>query len=432
MLVCAPDTDDRLSIGAKGLHGEGYRGHVFWDTEAFVHPFFCAAFPDTAQNLLMYRYHTLPGARRKAAERGYRGAMFAWESADSGDETTPAWTKPDAATGRRIRIWCGDTEDHITADVAHAVWSYWQWTGNDGFFRDYGAEIVIEAGRFWASRAAWNEEMRRYDYLRVIGPDEYHENVDNNAFTNYMAKWTIDAALSASEWLATNHPSTWKELSDRLGLTLGEQDEMRRVAQAVYLPQPDPDTKVIEQFDGFSDLEDITGSIRDLISAGRAADMALIQDLARHRRILKQADVVMLAKLMPNLFGADVWMANYDYYSARTAHGSSLSPSAHALTAARLGRVDQAYQHFRRSLALDLCDSMGNLGDGIHMANLGGIWQAAVFGFAGVRLDPQAEHGIRIAPALPDAWDRLETSIVVRGRRVSLAVTRRRTELTWE
>jgi len=432
MLVCAPDEDDRVSIGAKGLHGEGYRGHVFWDTEVFVHPFLCAVFPNTARNLLMYRYHTLPGARRKAAERGYRGAMFAWESADSGDETTPAWTRPDPATGRRIRILCGDTEDHITADVAHAVWTYWQWTGDDEFFRDYGAEIVIEAGRFWASRAAWNEQRGRHEYLRVIGPDEYHENVDNNAFTNYMAKWTIDAALSASDWLATNHPSTWKELSGQLRLTPGERDGMRRVAQAVYLPLPDPDTRVIEQFDGFWDLEDITGTIQDLIGARRPADLWSIQDMASYRRILKQADVVMLAKLLPALFDSDTWAANYDYYSARTAHGSSLSPSVHALVAAELGRSDQAYKHFQRGLALDLCDSMGNLGDGIHMANLGGIWQAAVFGFAGVRLDPQAEHGIRMAPALPDAWDRLETSIVVQGRRARLAVTRRRTELTWE
>jgi kojibiose phosphorylase len=160
--------------------------------------------------------------------------------------------------------------------------------------------------------------------------------------------------------------------------------------------------------------------------------MALMQDMARDRRILKQADVVMLAKLMPNLFDADTWAANYDYYSARTAHGSSLSLSAHALVAAQLGRVDRAYQHFQHSLALDLCDSMGNLGDGIHMANLGGIWQAAVFGFAGVRLDPLAEHGIRIAPALPDAWDRLETRVIVRGRRARMAVTKYRTELTWE
>ena len=432
MLVCAPDTDDRASIGAKGLHGEGYRGHVFWDTEVFVHPFFCASFPDTARNLLMYRYHTLPGARRKAAERGYRGAMFAWESADSGDETTPSWTRPDPATGKRIRIWCGDTEDHITADVAHAVWTYRQWTGDDEFFRDYGAEVVIEAGRFWASRAAWNEREDRYEYLRVIGPDEYHENVDNNAFTNYMAKWSIDAALAASEWLATNHPSTWKEVSGRLRLTSAEQEEMRRVAKAVYLPLPDAGTGVIEQFDGFGDLEDITEGIQDMIGAGRPVDMELIQDMARHRRLLKQADVVMLAKLLPDLFARDTWAANYDYYSARTAHGSSLSPSAHALVAAELGRRDQAYRHFQRGLALDLCDSMGNLGDGIHMANLGGIWQAAVFGFAGVRLDPQAEHGIRIAPTLPNAWDRLETSMVVQGRRARLAVTRRRTELTWE
>jgi Trehalose and maltose hydrolases (possible phosphorylases) len=182
LLVAAPRGDDRASIPAKTLSGFGYRGHVFWDTDIFVLPFFTFTRPEIARNLLMYRYHTLPGARRKAGRHGYGGAMYAWESADTGNETTPRWVP--AHNGELVRIWCGDIEDHITADVAYAVVQYWRVTGDDAFMRDYGAEMVLDTARFWASRVSWNEARSRYEIRDVIGPDEYHEHVDNNAYTH--------------------------------------------------------------------------------------------------------------------------------------------------------------------------------------------------------------------------------------------------------
>ncbi|MEE8392120.1 MAG: beta-phosphoglucomutase, partial [Anaerolineae bacterium] len=189
LLIAAPRHDDRVSIPAKTLSGFGYRGHVFWDTEIFIVPFFTYTRPEIARNLLMYRYHTLPGARRKARESGYEGAMFAWESAGSGDETTPRWVpSPD---GELTRIWCGDIEHHISADVAHAIVQYWRVTGDDDFMRDYGAEIVLDTARFWGSRAEWNAARDRYEINDVIGPDEYHDHVNNNVFTNCMARWNL-------------------------------------------------------------------------------------------------------------------------------------------------------------------------------------------------------------------------------------------------
>ncbi len=221
---------------------------MFWDTEIFILPFYIACLPEVARRLLMYRYHTLPGARRKARENRYRGAMYAWESASSGDETTPKWSAPPhPETGESVRIWCGELEDHITADVAYAVWDYYKWTGDSDFMRSYGMEIIIEAARFWASRAKWNEETGRFEILRVIGPDEFHEFIDNNAFTNYMACQTILTGLK----LAKKFPEDWDRLILRLGIDREELAEMRRVADFLYLPQPDPPRScVIEQFEG--------------------------------------------------------------------------------------------------------------------------------------------------------------------------------------
>jgi len=209
LLIAVPRHTDRASIPAKTLSGFGYRGHVFWDTDIFVLPFFTYTRPELARNLLMYRYHTLEGARRKAKAHGYEGAMYAWESADTGDETTPRWVSgPD---GELIRIWCGDIEHHISADVAYAVMQYWQTTGDDDFMRDYGAEIVLDTARFWGSRAEWNEEQGRYEIHDVIGPDEYHEHVDNNSFTNRMARWNLEAALEVLSWLQRTAPEDVKQ-----------------------------------------------------------------------------------------------------------------------------------------------------------------------------------------------------------------------------
>ena len=190
LIGAANPEDERVSIGARALTGDSYLGHVFWDTEVYLLPFYTLTWPEAARALLMYRYRTLDGARAKAARMGYRGALYAWESADTGEEVTPEQIVDPA--GRVIDVLCGKLEQHISADVAYAVWQYWQATGDDPFLRDAGAEIILETARFWASRSRL-EADGSYHIRGVIGPDEYHEHIDDNAFTNVMARWNIAA-----------------------------------------------------------------------------------------------------------------------------------------------------------------------------------------------------------------------------------------------
>ena len=207
--------DEHVSIGARGLSGTAYMGHVFWDTDIFMLPFFMLTYPEAARALVMYRYHTLAGARAKAARLGYRGALYAWESADTGEEVTPPFVV--APDGEIIRILTGEQEQHISADVAFGVWKYWEATGDERFLVDAGVEILIETARFWASRAA-REEDGRYHIRGVIGPDEYHETVDDNAYTNCLAQWNLEVAEEAARFVAERWPEQWRALSRRLGL----------------------------------------------------------------------------------------------------------------------------------------------------------------------------------------------------------------------
>jgi kojibiose phosphorylase len=220
LLIAAPQHDSKVSIGAKTLSGPGYRGHVFWDTEIFALPFFIYTQPDLARNMLLYRYHTLPGARRKAADNGYGGAQFAWESAATGDEVTPTWV-PGRERKSLVRIWTGDIEIHITADVAYATYQYWQVTGDDAFMRDYGVELFLDTARFWGHRVELEEGLdgRRYALRDVIGPDEYHDHVDNNAYTNRLVQWHLEKAIDLHGWIHQRDPEKAKALDQQLELT---------------------------------------------------------------------------------------------------------------------------------------------------------------------------------------------------------------------
>src|SRR5690606_20567396 len=188
-----------------------YKGHVFWDTELFIVPPLVLSQPQLARNLLMYRYHNLPGARNKARANGYEGAMYPWESTDTGEETTPQWSDP-GADGTRIRIWTGDNEQHISTDIAYAVWLYWRWTGDDEFLRRYGAEIILDTAVFWGSRV--EKAGDRYEISQQIGPDEYHENVDNSVFVNRMVVWHLETALWLVDYLHQHAPDDARRLVD--------------------------------------------------------------------------------------------------------------------------------------------------------------------------------------------------------------------------
>ena len=265
----ANPADAHVSIGARGLTGDDYHGHVFWDTEIYLLPFYTFTWPKAARALLMYRHRTIEGARAKAAKMGWRGAMYAWESADTGAETTPEQVaRPD---GQIVDILCGKQEQHITADIAYAVWQYWQATGDVGFLLEGGAEILLETGRFWSSRAQL--EFDGYCHIRgIIGPDEYHEQIDDNAYTNVMARWNIRRALEIVALLRERWPDDWARLSSSIGLSDAEIVRWRTVAETMATGW-DPQTGLFEEFHGFFDLEEIDLAIvhGPLCADGRGA-----------------------------------------------------------------------------------------------------------------------------------------------------------------
>jgi kojibiose phosphorylase len=415
-LTSAANPDDpRVAVGARALTGEAYRGHVFWDTEIYALPFFIYTQPAAARSLLEYRYRTLAGARRKAHALGYRGALYAWESTDTGDETTP--TVAMTPNGEVVRILTGEQEHHISADVAYAVWLYWQVTGDDRFFVECGAEIVVETARFWASRGAV-EGDGCYHIRRVIGPDEYHETIDDNAYTNVLARWNLERAAEAADLLAQSWPQVWHSLVTRLELDPAEPARWREIASTMKTCF-DRRSSLFEQFDGYFGLEDIALAAYEPRNA--PMDIILQRERLQKSKVLKQADVVALSALLWDEFPRHVHEANFRYYEPRTAHGSSLSPALHALVAARLGDEALFDRFFRQAGEIDLANNMGNAAGGVHIAALGGLWQAAVLGAGGLRPRPD---GVVLDPHLPRTWSSLHFSVLWRARVLTVGIDR--------
>jgi trehalose/maltose hydrolase-like predicted phosphorylase len=416
----ANPADERVSIGARGLTGDAYFGHVFWDTEIYLLPFYIATWPEAARALLMYRYHTLPGARAKAAHFGYKGALYAWESADTGEETTPETIL--GLDGEPIAVLTGKLEHHISADVAYAVWQYWRASGDDEFLLRAGAEIVLETARFWASRAVAESDGKRH-IRHVIGPDEYHEDVDDNAFTNVMARWNIARGLETVELLCARWPERAAVLQERLALGEAELADWRSAVSRIPTGF-DPASGLYEQFAGFHKLEPIDLSAYTHRTA--PMDVVLGRERTERTQVVKQADVVSLIALLPGEFPGATAETNFRHYEPRCAHGSSLSTAMHALVAARLGYPDMALRFLRETAALDL-DPDPNTAGGVRIAGLGGMWQAVVLGFGGVNLWGET---LEIDPRLPSQWRALSFRVCWRGRCVALRLTAANVEAT--
>lgn len=415
-MIAAPRDDEKVSIPAKTLSGFGYHGHIFWDTEIFILPFFTYTQPAIARNLLSYRYHTLNGARRKAEHYGYKGAMYAWESAVTGDEVTPRWSLPNDFYGEDVRIWCRDREIHISADIPYAVWYYWQATGDDQWMQDCGAEIILTTAIFWGSRVEFNPKYERYEIRGVIGADEYHELVHNNAFTNRMVQWHLEKAIFVLDWLASTSKERGTELQHKFDITTKQRTRWQDIIANIWIPE-DPATGLIEQFEGFFQLEDI--NLNDYEPRTKSIQAILGMEGTNKRQVLKQPDVLMLLYLMhqsedfPNNHKA--LQANWDYYAPRTdiTYGSSLGPAIHAIIASNLNKSTEAYERFMQAVMVDLDDVRGNTNDGIHGASAGGIWQAVVLGFGGIQF---TENGPVAKPQLPDGWTRLKFQLYWRGQ----------------
>ncbi|MDI1450168.1 glycosyl hydrolase family 65 protein [Polyangium sp. 6x1] len=395
--------DPRCSIGARALSGEAYRGHVFWDTEIFMVPFYVHTWPEAARTLLLYRHLTIDGARRKAKKLGYEGALYAWESADTGDETTPEFVR--SPLGEIMPILSGFEEHHISADVAHAIWAYAQSTGDERILREEGAEILIETARFWVSRGAIQADGR-FHIDRVIGPDEYHESVDDNAFTNWMARQNLRYAVTIARGVGSAKAAA-------LGVTPDEISRWETIAARMYLGE-DPRTGLLEQHKGFFDLEYV--DVAAFSPRTVPIDVLLGRERTRKSQVVKQADVVQLLALLWDEFSPDVRRENFLYYEPRTAHGSSLSPGIHALVAARLGLLATATRYLEQTASIDLGNNMGNAAGGVHAAGLGSLWQAVAFGVAGLRAAPDDPETLIVEPTLLPGMRRVSLPMQVRGR----------------
>lgn len=404
-----PVHDERCSIGAKGLTGEGYKGHVFWDTEVFLLPFHLFTEPTIARNLLRYRWHNLAGAREKARKNGWQGALFPWESARSGNEETPEFAAINIRTGLRQKVASAQAEHHLVADIAWAVVNYWQATGDEAFMSREGLTLLLETARFWISRAI--EVNGRLEIHDVIGPDEYTEHVNNNAFTNYMASYNVSQALHF-----TRH--------------FGCTDEVFTARAEHFLQhlwRPDVQTDgILPQDDVF-----LSKPVIDLAKyKAKAGKQTILLDYSRaevnEMQILKQADVVMLMYMLPALFTPDVCQANLNFYEPRTIHDSSLSKAIHGIVATRCGNPRQGYQFWREGANIDLGDDPHSCDDGIHAAATGAIWLGAIQGFAGVTVCNSELH---LNPALPDGWQQLTFPLYWQGSELTICLNHQRVHI---
>ncbi len=408
LVQCAPPAGMDVSIAAKGLHGEGYRGHVFWDTEIFMQPFFEATDPRAA--------------REHAAEIGCEGARFPWESALGGTNVTPAW--PWDIVGNRLHEKpVPHFQHHITADIAYAVDRYWRATGDDAFYFGSGIRLILECAQFWASRCTMDSRRGKYVIRGVQCVDEFHHG-DNDAYTNYLASETLRLGIRAAGDIRARRPAAARKLFRELELSGKVFAQWRHIQEWMYLPL-DPKTGLIEQFDGYFKLRNLRVT-RDAQGWPQWPKTIRPGTISK-TQIIKQADVVLAMLLLPERFSEDVKLANYRYYEARDVMGSSLSPSTYAIMGVEVDETSRAYRAFRVSAFRDLRET----GDimGVHAACLGGTWQSVVFGFGGLRVHDKTLH---FKPWLPPAWRRLEFRYLWRERRLAIVITPKRLRIRVE
>jgi kojibiose phosphorylase len=427
LLMVAPVNGSANSIPARALSGQVYKGAIFWDTELFMLPFFLHTYPGKAVELMRYRIKTLDGARRKAKTEGpgYRGAFYAWESQETGDDACSYFNVGDPLNGRDLRTHFRDKQIHISGDVAIAMWNYFKLTGDDSLLLEGGAEVILECARFYYSYAFFKKEKGRYEILDVVGPDEYHERVNNNAFTSMVAKETFAIANAAVDYLRRNHPKALEALLTKIEI----QDELRCFSEAenlLYVPAPDAKTGVIEQFDGYFQLRDATLEELKAKMVHPNEYLGAGQGLAVPTKIIKQADVVAMLNLFKTRFSAEIKKANWEYYEPLTEHGSSLSACAYAMVAIEFGNLAFAYKYFLKTATIDLeakykvyvgAVFMG----GSHPAANGGAWMTAVLGFGGVQAD---ENRIAINPRLCAKWRSLQFNLAYKGDNFRIKITK--------
>ena len=414
LMQACPEHDSRVSLGARGLSGEMHEGSIFWDNEIFKLPFFTFTRPRATRSMLRFRHRTLPEARRHARELWFEGAMYAWKSGDDGVEET------EMGVGAYYAI-------HIVADIAYALRQYWEATGDDDFLVRYGAEILIETARFWNSRIHYDPIRKTHNILAVRGPNEYDVIVNNNCFTNMMARENIRYALEAIDCMSKRHPAAWRKLAKRLKLGIREPDAWRKSARGLLICHDRTSDLYVE--DDMCLHRVPFDMKRGKPDGRRVIDGKLPYEAMAYYQITKQSDVITMMNLMPWAFTPRQMRVAYDFYEPKTVHDSSLSYAPHAVMAARLGMVREAYSYFRDCAYLDIADIQLNTISGLHFANLGGTWQAVIQGFAGLY---QHDNRLHFTPHLPRAWKALRFRICYRSALLHVEMRGQKTKVTLE
>jgi alpha,alpha-trehalose phosphorylase len=376
--------DGRTNIAAKGVTGEGYEGHYFWDTEIYVFPFFLFAKPEIARALLEYRYTILPKARERARQMGHaRGALYPWRTI-AGEECSAYFP-------------AGSAQYHINADIAYSIRLYLLATGDVDFLAQQGAEIVLDTARIWTGIGSYDRQ-RRFCINAVTGPDEYTAIVNNNYYTNAMARMHMTFAADVAERLRAERPADYARVALAIGLEEGEIAAWRAASAAMRLPY-DEELGIHEQDDSFLSKQpwDFAGTPKENYPLLLNYHPLVIY---RHQ-VCKQADVVLALLLLSNEFSLEDKRRDFDFYERVTTHDSSLSSCIFSMVASEVGYHDKAYAYFMETARLDLDNTHGNTQYGVHTAAMAGTWLGVAYGFAGMRID---EAGLRFAPVLPEKW----------------------------
>lgn len=397
----------RIGMGAKGLSGEGYEGHYFWDTEMYVLPLFIYTEPETAGKLLDYRYHTLDKARERARILGHeKGALFPWRTIN-GEEASTYYP-------------LGTAQYHINADIAYALSLYLQVTGDKTYLKDKGVELLAETARIWADVGSFAEcKDGRYCICCVTGPDEYNVLVDNNFYTNLMAREHLRDAAAALRWLMKEEPAAYERLKEKIDFTESELALWDEIVEKMYFPYEEK-RGIYPMDDGFLmrkswDEEKIPPEKRAWLYENYHPLFIM-----RHR-MSKQADAVLGLYLHSHLFTKEEIRRNYDFYREVTLHHSSLSTCIFGIVACGIGYVEEAYEYFMQAARMDLDDYHNNFYAGIHAANMAGTWQAVVNGFGGMRCQ---DGVLRFEPVLPGAFAGYSFKVRYQGNVLALSVTK--------
>lgn len=418
-----------LSVPARGLSGQTYKGAVFWDTEMFISPYFLFTRPEVVRNFIKYRILTLEGAKRKAAEYGFDGAFYAWESQETGDDACSDYNVTDVFTGRPQKTYFRDKQIHISGDIVYAISEYLDATDDFSILKDGAFEVILECAKFYLTACVFLPVKKRYELHDVIGPDEYHERVNNNAYTNRIAKQTFDTALKYISYLRENDADCLKSTYEKTGFAFYEE-LLGVVAQKLYVPSPNANG-VIEQFDGYFDLEDCT--LQDVRSR-------LLNDkeywgggngVASQTRIIKQADTILMLNMFPDDYSNEIKKANFEFYEPRTEHGSSLSPCMYALTACKTGNSKWGYPFFRKTAGIDISGESKQFAGliyigGTHPAASGGAWISVIKGFCGFSIQNGKPT---VNPALPENWEKVQFNVKVRAKEYQITITKEGTTI---